>query len=347
MNLFQHFIQSPTKMSIFSILRRSFRRIQYHELERMFGRLFLSPFSFRGFCNNSRYYNSYIHRRISRLQFIYNFVNCFSRVKSIPWCGSWFLVRRFTHIMNNANLFCMSIQFFQSLAVVKEQFLQTNFSSSISVDFQTNNESVRVQFIYFHIFIYPLSLIIIEISRYIRILLLLRSGDVEPNPGPENTTFNFHKKQLSFCHLNVRSLLQQSDIGKRFDHLYNYICRDNCYDVVALTETHLSRNIDDNEINIENYTLFRIDRNRHGGGIAIYCRSELQPMLLTSLNVQGIEIFWIQVSIQKNKNLFGTCYRPPNQNADERKIFFLFIFIYFKTLHHFIYITEMKNKNIA
>ena len=88
-----------------------------------------------------------------------------------------------------------------------------------------------------------------------------------------------------------------------------------------LTETHLSQDIDDNEINIENYTLFRIDRNRHGGGIAIYCRSELEPTLISSLNVQGIEIFWIQVTVQKNKILFGTCYRPPNQTADERKIF--------------------------
>ena len=176
-------------------------------------------------------------------------------------------------------------------------------------------------FILFYFYLYPLSLIFTEISGYIGILLLLRSGDVESNPGPENAPFNFHKKQLSFCHLNVRSLLQQSDIGKRFDHLYNYVCRDNCYDVVALTETHLSQDIDDNEINIENYTLFRIDRNRHGGGIAIYCRSELEPTLISSLNVQGIEIFWIQVTVQKNKILFGTCYRPPNQNADERKIF--------------------------
>ena len=114
-------------------------------------------------------------------------------------------------------------------------------------------------FIVFYFHLYPLSLIFTEINRYIGILLLLRSGDVEPNPGPENAPFNFHKKQLSFCHLNIRSLLQQSDIGKRFDHLYNYVCRDNCYDVVALTETHLSQDIDDNEINIENCTLFRMD----------------------------------------------------------------------------------------
>ena len=47
--------------------------------------------------------------------------------------------------------------------------------------------------------------------------------------------------------LTVISLLQQSVIGKRFDHLYKYVCRDYCYDVVALTETHLSQDIDDNE----------------------------------------------------------------------------------------------------
>ena len=52
---------------IFGILGRRFRRIQYHELERMFGRLFLFPFSLRGFCNDSWYYNSDIHRRISRI----------------------------------------------------------------------------------------------------------------------------------------------------------------------------------------------------------------------------------------------------------------------------------------
>ena len=45
-------------MSIFGILGRSFRRIQYHELEQMFGRLFLSPFGLRGFCNNSGYYKT-------------------------------------------------------------------------------------------------------------------------------------------------------------------------------------------------------------------------------------------------------------------------------------------------
>ena len=77
---------------------------------------------------------------------------------------------------------------------------------------------------------------------------IIRSGDIETNPGPEAAATNVCTKQLSFCHMNVRSMLQQSDVGSRFNYLYNYVCRDNCYDVVALTETHFSQDVDDSEI---------------------------------------------------------------------------------------------------
>ena len=43
------------------------------------------------------------------------FVKCFFRVKSILWGGSLFLVSRIRHIINNVNLFSVSIQLFQSL----------------------------------------------------------------------------------------------------------------------------------------------------------------------------------------------------------------------------------------
>ena len=133
-------------MSIFYILGRRFRRIQSHELERMFDWLFLFSFSLRRFCNDSGYYNSNIHRRIFRLQFIYNFVECFFRVKSIQWCGSWLFDRRITHIMNNVNLFSVSIELLQFLGS-KGTLLANEFSLSISFDLQTTNESRCVHFL--------------------------------------------------------------------------------------------------------------------------------------------------------------------------------------------------------
>ena len=151
------------------------------------------------------------------------------------------------------------------------------------------------------------------------LLLLFRCGDIELNPGPETVPCNISNKQLSFCHLNVRSLLQRSDIGSRFDHFHNYICRDKSYDVIALSETHLSSEIDDSEINIDDFTLFRKDRNRHGGGTALYCRSELNPILIPDLTTEWIEIIWIQISINKNKILFGSCYRAIGHQIKTRK----------------------------
>ena len=48
-------------------------------------------------------------------------------------------------------IFLVWVFSFSNLSVVKEHFLQMNFSAPISFDFQTNNESVRVQVAYFWI----------------------------------------------------------------------------------------------------------------------------------------------------------------------------------------------------
>ena len=45
-------------------------------------------------------------------------------------------------------IFLVWVFSFSNFSVVKEHFLQTNFSASISSDFQTNNESGRVQVVY-------------------------------------------------------------------------------------------------------------------------------------------------------------------------------------------------------
>lgn len=84
-------------------------------------------------------------------------------------------------------------------------------------------------------------------------------------------------KSLSFCYLNARSILARSSDGlPRFDHLYNFVCSENSYDIILVTETHLDNSIDSSEINIDGYHLFRRDRNRHGGGVAVYV-SEKRP----------------------------------------------------------------------
>jgi len=43
------------------------------------------------------------------------------------------------------------------------------------------------------------------------------------------------------------------------------------FDLLAISESKLNSDISDAEISVPNYNLLRLDRERNGGGVAIYC----------------------------------------------------------------------------
>ena len=105
---------------------------------------------------------------------------------------------------------------------------------------------------------------------------------------------------FSVCHINIRSILATSDGGpSRFDLLQEFITKENKFDVIALTETHIDANIDSSLITIENYDLFRKDRNRSGGGVALYVKSIFFPKLLLERNKFNIESLFVKCQIDK------------------------------------------------
>ena len=61
---------------------------------------------------------------------------------------------------------------------------------------------------------------------------------------------------------------------KHFDEVKSLVTETDI-DIMTLSETHLCTNIDDSEIRIPGYTLIRRDRNRSGGGVAMYIRNNL------------------------------------------------------------------------
>ena len=106
--------------------------------------------------------------------------------------------------------------------------------------------------------------------------LLILCGDIHPNPGPPAIT---PISSFSICQINVRSLLTVNDTGSRLDHIEQELTIDNHYDIIAMTETHLSPDIPDNDISINNYQLYRKDRNRDGGGVCIYINDSIHKQL--------------------------------------------------------------------
>ena len=67
-------------------------------------------------------------------------------------------------------------------------------------------------------------------------------------------------------------------------------------DIVCITDTWLSPDILSSEVGIPDFTLFRADRSWHGGGVAIYSKSSLSPVLLP-LQSNGIELLIITVQL--------------------------------------------------
>ena len=134
---------------------------------------------------------------------------------------------------------------------------------------------------------------------------------------------NVPKNSFSVCHVNVRSILCTSEGGpSRFELLCDLLVKQNDFDVVALTETHIDSNIDSSLISIDGYSLFRKDRNRSGGGVAMYVKHSLCPKLLFNINKFSSESLFVKTQIGKKSITFGVCYRPPNQLNVDRDSFF-------------------------
>ena len=130
-----------------------------------------------------------------------------------------------------------------------------------------------------------------------------------------------HLQNICLSHLNVRSITVCNDLGRRTDHINEFICKALECHLVACTETHLDNSVGDDEIRIDGYYFLRKDPTRHGGGICIYLKEELNFRRLHDLEVGNSEIMWVQINWPNFCLLFGVCYRPPGQNSTDKLLF--------------------------
>ena len=77
-----------------------------------------------------------------------------------------------------------------------------------------------------------------------------------------------HKKGMVIASFNVNSLLLHIDEIRT-------LVKDLGIHILAIKETNLDENIKYDLVSIEGYTIRRRDRNRHGGGVAIYIRDSV------------------------------------------------------------------------
>ena len=111
---------------------------------------------------------------------------------------------------------------------------------------------------------------------------------------------------LNLLSLNCRSLFPKIDDLR-------LLALSDPPDIIAVCETFLDQSISSSELAIANLTLIRRDRNRHGGGVALYIREDLPFRVI--IKHPWIELLVVQLSVKKRNITCGIFYRPPSSNS--------------------------------
>ena len=86
---------------------------------------------------------------------------------------------------------------------------------------------------------------------------------------------------------------------------------DNEIDVIGLNEIRLDAKIDDPELMIEGYKIFRKDGNLNGGGVAIYVK-DFFDVIQVERQMDNMELLSLEVKSKKAKVFFlVSWYRLP------------------------------------
>ena len=152
--------------------------------------------------------------------------------------------------------------------------------------------------------------------------LLIQSGDIHPNPGPDsvNSIADFSSSSseislhtlinhLSIMHLNVQSIVPKMDLIK---------CEAQAYDILVCSESWLKPEIKDDSILIETFLPpQRTDRlSRPSGGVVIYAKDSFSLIRRSDLEIRGLEAVWIELLVKGKTILIGGFYRQPNSSNE-------------------------------
>ena len=109
--------------------------------------------------------------------------------------------------------------------------------------------------------------------------------------------------------------LNINSFARKFDQ-FKTIIQNKLY-IVVITETKLDNSYPPSQFSIDAFSKpYRLDRNKHGGGILIYIREDIPSKQLSKHNfAKDIEGIFVEIDLRKTKWLLFGSYHPLN-NSD-------------------------------
>ena len=95
-------------------------------------------------------------------------------------------------------------------------------------------------------------------------------------------------------------------------------------DIIGITESWMHDGIEDREVNMEGFTLFRRDRGRgdkkRGGGVLLYVSNDLDAVRVGECTVRKSETLWVKIKDLGGDYInVGVCYRSPTASMEEEE----------------------------
>ena len=85
----------------------------------------------------------------------------------------------------------------------------------------------------------------------------------------------------------------------------------NDINIIGLCKTRLDKTISDSEVSISGYNIFRNDRDKNGGGVAIYVKASL-PEQTVRIKSKNLELISLEITPKHGKSFLVVCwYSPP------------------------------------
>ena len=123
----------------------------------------------------------------------------------------------------------------------------------------------------------------------------------------ENLRTALGKAGLKLAHINIRGLL-----GK-FNEI-TLLLEESNIDILAITENHLDRSVQNETVKIAGYKVERHDREKNGGGCLFSWKENLDVTVNSVINAtKATESVWIELHIHSQRYLIGSIYRPPDK----------------------------------
>ena len=130
------------------------------------------------------------------------------------------------------------------------------------------------------------------------------------------------KNALNCMYTNVRSIFsnnKREEIG--------LMLKNHDIDILGITESWANKEIEDAEIAVDGYTMFRKDRDNaektRGGGVILYCKDELGAVREFEDKENKSETIWAKIVDKDGDNMIiGLSYRSPTASEEENKDLF-------------------------